>query len=196
MSFTMMEAAAAPDRREWQGNLSLTRSLFVLLLVFLIAVVFSGCAADPTKGYSTASVFDRDIATISVPIFENDTFYRDIEFQLTEALIKEIERQTPYKVTSAVRADSAFSGRVREVELDRLSRSRRTGLAEEAVLSVTIDFEWRDLRTNQLLVERQSFSGHGLFVPSEPTSEPIELGRFAVVQQLAADIVGEMQAQW
>jgi hypothetical protein len=169
---------------------------FSVALAVAFLPVLHGCAADPTQGYSTNSVFDGDIATIAVPIFENDTFYRDIEFQLTEALVKEIERRTPYKVTAAVRADSTFTGRIRAVELDRLSRSRRTGLTEEGILSVTIDFEWRDLRTNRVLVERRSFSGHGLFVPSEPTSEPIELGRFAAVQQLAADIVGEMQAQW
>lgn len=179
-----------------QGLFSAPLCLCGFLLTLTLVAILHGCAADPAKGYSAASVFDREIATISVPIFENDTFYRDIEFQLTEVLIKEIERRTPYKVTSAVRADSAFAGRIRAVELDRLSRSRRTGLAEEAVVSVTIDFEWRDLRTNQLLVERRSFSGHGLFVPSEPTGEPIELGRFAAVQQLATDIVGEMQAQW
>jgi hypothetical protein len=170
--------------------------LGICILSLVIAAFLHGCAADPTKGYSAQSVFDRDIATIAVPIFENHTFYRDIEFQLTEALVKEIERRTPYKVAPAVRADSTFIGHIREVELDRLSRSPRTGLAEEAVVSVTIDFEWRDLRTNQVLVERRFFSGHGLFVPSEPTGELIELGRFAAVQQLAADIVGEMQSPW
>jgi len=166
------------------------------LVAIVATILLAGCAADPTEGYSTQSAFDRDIATIAVPIFENDTFYRDLEFQLTEALVKELERRTPYKVSAAVRADSTLTGHIRDVELDRLSRSPLTGLAEEAIISVTIDFQWRDLRTNQVLVERRSFSGHGLFVPSEPSSEPIELGRFAVVQQLAADIVNEMQAPW
>ena len=61
---------------------------------------------------------------------------------------------------------------------------------------MTIDFEWRDARSQQSLVERKSFSGHGLFVPSTPTGERIELGRFAAVQGLAEEIVNEMQAAW
>jgi hypothetical protein len=35
-----------------------------------------------------------------------------------------------------------------------------------------------------------------LFVPSNPTGEPIALGEFAAVQQLARDVVAELQAQW
>jgi hypothetical protein len=168
------------------------------VLSFMLALMAAGagCATDPTKGYSTATTFDRDVATVAVPIFANDTFYRDIEFQLTDALVKEIERRTPYKVTPMIRADTTLTGRISRVDLDSLSRSPRTGLTEEAVLRVTIDFEWRDLRTNQLLVERRSFAGDGLFVPSQPSGEFIELGRFAAVQKLAADIVSQMQAAW
>ena len=69
-------------------------------------------------------------------------------------------------------------------------------MAEEVIVSVTIDFQWRDQRTGRPLVQRESFSGHALFVPSRPTSEQIEIGEFAVIQRLARDIVTEMQADW
>ncbi|MEE9130733.1 MAG: LptE family protein [Phycisphaerales bacterium] len=165
-------------------------------IVLLGAMLGGGCASDPTEGYATASPFPRGISTVSVQIFENNTFDREIEFELADALIKQIEARTPYKVTSPARADTILTGRVRSIQRDQLSKSRLTGLSEEVVLSVTIDFQWRDQRTGRPLVQRESFSGHALFVPSRPTSEQIELGEFAVIQRLARDIVTEMQADW
>lgn len=159
-------------------------------------LLLASCASDPTKGYAATTTFPADIQTVAVPIFVNETLVRDIEFELTDALVKEIERRTPYKVTSPIRADSIFTGRIVQVELDHLSRSRQTGLTEEATLSVTIDFEWKDLRTNTMLVERRSYAAHGLFVPARPTAEPIEIGQFAVAEQLARDIVNEMRSDW
>ncbi len=172
------------------------RCVFLLVVVLALSVGFAGCASDPTQGYSTASVFPTSVSTVAVPIFENRSFVRDVEFELTDALIKEIESRTPYKVVPASRADTILSGQIRRVELDQLSKSPLTGLSEEVIVSVTIDFQWKDQRTGRTLVERGSFTGHGLFVPSRPSSEPIELGEFAAVQQLARDIVAEMRSQW
>lgn len=155
-----------------------------------------GCASDPTGGYMMGTLFPEHVATVAVPIFENDTFHRDVEFQLTDAVIKEIERRTPYKVAPLVRADTILTGHVRLVVLDPISKSRLTGLTEEMIVRMTVDFQWTDLRTNANIVERRSFEGASLFVPSAPSGEPLEIGQFAVVQQLARDIVDEMQAQW
>lgn len=170
--------------------------LVVLGALVLTLAALAGCASDPTEGYSARTIYPTTVQTVSVPIFENETFVRDVEFELTDALIKEIERRTPYKVTSQARADSLLTGRIVRVDLDQISKSRLTGLGEEVVISVTIDFEWKDLRTNQRLVERRAFSAGSLFVPSRPTGERIELGQFSVVQELAGDIVNEMQAGW
>jgi hypothetical protein len=164
-------------------------------VLFLIAFA-AGCATDPTQGYSATSSFSDEFSTIAVPIVENDTFERGIEFEITDAVIKEIERRTPYRVVDQSRADTILTGRIVRAELNKLSRSRLTGLSEEVVLSVTMDFTWRDRRTNRTLVERRSFTGSGLFLPSTPSAEPLEIGRFAVAQDLARDIVNEMRAAW
>jgi hypothetical protein len=166
----------------------------VLLLALVVAT--AGCAADPREGYSTQSTFREDVATVAIPIFDNDSFSRDVEFELTDALVKEIEARTPYKVASPARADTIIIGTIRRVELDRLSKSRQTGLAEEMIISLTVDFQWKDLRTDRTLLERRSFDGHALFVPSNPSGESLEIGRHGVVQTLARDIVSEMRAAW
>lgn len=158
--------------------------------------VHGGCASDPTQGYAAGTVFRSDVSSVAVPIFTNDTFHRDVEFLLTDAVIKEIERRTPYKVAPEIRADTILTGEIRQVVLQPLSKSHFTGLTEELIVRVVIDFQWTDLRTNARLVERRSFEGSGLAVPSAPTGEALEIGEFAVVQLLARDIVDEMQAEW
>jgi hypothetical protein len=168
----------------------------IFLITLLLAAGGSGCSSDPTKGYAASSIYRTGISTVAVPIFTNDTFVRDVEFTLTDALVKEIEARTPYKVTSQSNADTIVLGQIKDVQLDQLSKSRLTGLTEEGIVSVTIDFQWKDLRSGKVLVERRTYSGHGLFVPSQPSGEPIELGRFAAVQHLARDVVGEMRAEW
>jgi hypothetical protein len=174
----------------------MTRFAAALAVILVVPLAFAGCASDPSQGYSTASIYPTGISTIAVPIFTSESYTRDIEFQLTDALIKEIEARTPYKVVADERADTILIGQVRQVELDQISKSRLTGLSEEVIVSVTIDFQWKDQRSGKHLLERRSFTGNALFVPSRPSSESIELGQFSVVQQLARDVVSELQAEW
>ncbi len=155
-----------------------------------------GCATDPSTGWSARSPWPADVRTVAIDIFRNDTFNRTVAFELADALVKEIEARTPYKVTGVSNADTILTGRIRSVDLRQLSKSTLTGLSEEVTIRVTIDLEWRDLRTNDPILSLESFSSHGLFVPSRPTGEPIELGEFAAVQKLARDIVDQMQAPW
>ncbi|UCD74448.1 MAG: hypothetical protein JSV91_11735 [Phycisphaerales bacterium] len=174
----------------------MTARIAALVLLPVTLLLLTGCATDPAQGYTTASCFPTEYRTVAVPIFTNDTYERGMEYGLTQAVIKEIESRTPYKVVSQARADTTLVGRIRRIDREQLSKSRRTGLTEEMLLRVTIDFEWKDLRTNKAIVQRLSFTGHGLFVPSNPTGEPLELGQFAVAQTLAEDIVDEMRADW
>ena len=159
-------------------------------------LVLGGCASDPTTGYVAASTFPQDISTIAVNIFENESYTRGVEFGLADALVKEIEARTPYKVTAASRADTFLTGRIKSVQLGQLSKSRMTGLSEEVTFRVTIDMMWKDLRTGEALLELESFTVNSLFVPSRPSLEPIEIGEFGAVQALARDIVSEMRADW
>lgn len=167
-----------------------------IAMAAFVCAVLTGCTADPAAGWSTASAWPADVRTVSVGLFENATPNHDFEFEFTDALIKEIEARTPFKVTAPGRADTIVTGRIRRVQHEQLSKSTLTGLSEEVMVSVTIDLTWTDLRTGESLLELQSFSASSLFVPSNPTREPIELGEFGVAQRLAHDVVTEMQADW
>lgn len=154
------------------------------------------CSAEPNEGWSTRSAHPENYRTVSVPIFENRTFERDISRLLTDAVIKEIQQNTPYRVSTASKADTVLRGTIRQVTLRELSKSVATGLSEEMVMQLTVDYEWIDMRTGKAIVARQGFGGSGVFVASRPQAEPIDLGGYNAVQQVASDIVGSMQVDW
>ena len=115
---------------------------------------------------------------------------------LTDALIKEIQTRTTYRVVGEQYAETLITGTIKTIELQTLSQSRNTGLDNEVLINTVIDFEWLNLNSGGRIVGRDNFASSSLFIPSRPSSEPIEMGQFAVVQQLASDIVDQMQASW
>lgn len=164
--------------------------------MFLGLIALSNCVSDPTIGYSSKSLYPTEYHSVSVPIFENTTMTRNMEFMLTDAVIKQIQSRTPYRVVNESYADTLLTGTITKVDLQTINQSRTTGLANELLLKVTINFEWVSLNTGTRIVGKKNFTGEALFVPSRPSSEPIEMGQFAVVQQLATDIVDQMQSAW
>src|SRR5262245_62122078 len=79
------------------------------LLLFGIAVIV-GCA--PYR-MGTPSLYSCNVRTVYVPVFESNSYRRGLAERLTEAVQKEIERRTPYKVVgSSVNADSILTGKL------------------------------------------------------------------------------------
>jgi hypothetical protein len=166
------------------------------MVLTLALAALGGCSADATRGYSFNSTFDPSVRTISVPVFANETYSSGLEVRLTEALIKEIQRTTPWRVVGSASAATTLEGSIDDVELIRLSRQRDTGLTQEQGLRVTVSFDWIDNRTGTTTVSRQRFSSVASFVPHEGVQEPIEVGEDAVIRELARDIVAELRNDW
>ncbi len=155
-----------------------------------------GCASGEGGGWTHGSTYDTNLRTIAVPVFGNATSDRKLSQNLTEAIVKEIEGVTPWKVTGQGRADTMLRGTVTRYRLIMLSKDPTTGLANEMLVEGTVDFEWIDLRTGEPILARAGFAASALFTPSRPSQQPVELGRFQVVQVLARDIVDTLQAEW
>jgi hypothetical protein len=172
------------------------RAFTGLGLAALAALALGSCASDPSEGYSFSSSHATNIATVHVPMFKNPTFHRGLEVELTDAIIKEIQRTTPWKVASDSVAETSLGGTITDVSMRRLSSNRDSGLAQELAVSITVDFDWIDVRTGKTLASRRSFSASETFVPTKPVGERLEVGEHAAVQQLARDIVAELRSGW
>ncbi|GJQ30779.1 MAG: hypothetical protein HBSAPP03_26630 [Phycisphaerae bacterium] len=156
----------------------------------------SGCASDARQGYSFSSTMPEGITTVSVPVFENYTFDVGLEAELTEAVIKELQRTSGVRVVQGGGADSSLKGAITSSELRRLTLERGTGLVQELALTIVVDFDWKHNRTGQVLTSRRNFAASDTFVPAKPTGERIETGRHAAVQRLAKDLVAELRSGW
>jgi len=166
------------------------------LALALLAALLPACSGDPTLGYSSASTYAADVRTIAVPVFDNETFDYRAEVQLTEAIIKEIEQTTPWRVVSEGTAETTLTGTIVDASLIRTAVKRGVGYAQEQAVQLTVDFDWRDNRTGQALVSRRRFAAAEIFAASLPVQERIEVGQHATIQKLARDIVGELRSNW
>lgn len=166
------------------------------LILLLGAATLCACSSDPTKGYSFESAHDSSIKTVAVPIFTNDTFHHGVELTLTEDIIKQIQRQTPWRITSAANADAVLTGSIKGVNLRALSTRTGSGFVQEMAVQVTVDFEFVDNRSGKTLTSRTGYSALGSFVPAQPTGERIDVGYAGAAQTLARDLVGDLQNVW
>ena len=108
-----------------------------------------GCSSDPTKGYTLKSQYPQDIKTVSVPIWHRgkQVYRRGLEMRLTEAVIKRLELDTPYKVTDKSRADSELRGTIDRVSQRVLSFNPDFGRPREMEITMTVSFSCTDLRS-------------------------------------------------
>lgn len=170
----------------YRRSLALTA---LALCALLLPACMSGSYAFDT-GYRT------DIQTVTVPIFGNGTQDTGIELELTEAIVKEIHRTTPWKVLSDPSAQTTLTGSVVSSTLRKLSTDGDSGLVRELAVDVAVTFEWKDTRSGEVLVARRNFRNAEPFAPALGASERIEVGRRAVVNELARSIVAELRTSW
>jgi hypothetical protein len=175
----------------------LTRTVVLGALALLGAVIgLVGCAKDPRLGYAATSTYDSSVSSISVPIFRNLTATPGMEQLLTDSVIKQIQGNTPMRVVQSGQAASTLSGVITDVRMRRISSNNVTGLVQELAVQITVDFEWRDNRSGEVIKARRNFSAADSFVPSRPSGETLELGENAAAQRLARDLVNELRGAW
>ena len=165
------------------------------VLTFLLAVA-GGCSDDPSQGFTVKSQYPTDVKTVAVPIWRkgHDEYRRDIEMRITEALVKRILLETPYRIADRSRADTELTGELVDVKQTPLSFDPRTGTAREFQIRLVVDFTWRDLRTGRNRVERRNFTAASSFVPS--FGHDFFQGSEDAVNRLAERVVHEMAADW
>ena len=184
------ETKLKSTRRKW-------RSWFfagaVMLLCTLLCLGFCGCSE--TGGYSNESLFPEEVSGVYVEMFENATFWRGVEYELTDALAKRIEAETPYKIVSSRdRADSVMSGRISSIGQSLLSIERETGMALEKEVELRAVVNWKNLKTGELLINSRSVIASGSY--SELQQQSFDYASRLAANNLARRIVELMEKEW
>lgn len=122
---------------------------FVLILC---AACLAGCSSESMNdynifGYKLGSRARPDIKTVRVPIFRNTTYFRDVEYDLTQAVIKRIEGTTPYKVVNE-KADAQLLGVVK-LGTSHVAIQNELNEARSRDFTLFIEVSFVDCRTGQ-----------------------------------------------
>ena len=131
-------------------SLSYAGSSFFLLAASLLSLSACSSTGDISLfGYSTHSQYAQDIHTVHVPIFKNRTYVRGVEFQLTEAVIKEIESKTPWKVVNDPNsADAELLATIITMP-KRVITNNQLREVREGEITLGVEVVWRNCRTGQ-----------------------------------------------
>ncbi len=165
-----------------------------------LAVMACGVWSLPGCGYMVGNAYGPDVRTVEVPIFENDTYRRGIEYQLTESVQREIQLRTPFRLVKGP-ADTRLTGRIVEARKNVLGENQNDD-PRELQFALFVRVTWEDLRTGQLLAQQE--------VPLQPQSIPtVGVAEFApevgqslasssqdATNRLARQIVNMMEAPW
>jgi Lipopolysaccharide-assembly len=173
---------AAGVRPTWLGLL-----LFVLCL--------SGCAG---YRFGNQSLYPSDIQTVYVPVFESNSFRRYLGERLTEAVQKEIELKTPYKVVGSPQADSILTGRIIN-DTKKVIVEDTNDQPRETEFNLVVQVSWVDRKgdlvgnPNQLAVPAAvaELVQHGKLIPEYGQSTTT--AQQVAIQKLAEQIVQLME---
>jgi len=153
------------------------------------AVLVAGC------GYSMQPLHRSDVRTVAVPIFSSKEFRREIEFDLTRQIVKFIELRTPYKVVhDRKRADTELRGEVTRLYAPVLTEDTDTDLPQDVQVTITCWFEWKDLRTGEVLKRRERITGAATYAGA--IGETQDSATVEATRRLAERIVEAMEKDW
>jgi hypothetical protein len=168
-----------------------TKELVICAIITCaLMLLLSGC-----DGYSGTSLYPKDVSTVYVEMFDNQSFRRGIEFELTDAIAKRIEAQTPYKiVTNRDKADTVISGQIVQAKESVLTTEREIGRAMEKNVELRAVVSWKNLRTGELLIDNKTVSASASY--SEWQSQSFAYGSTLAANALAERIVEQMESGW
>ncbi len=170
----------------------------MLFFLLLSITLLGGCAAYQV---GNQSLYPLEIRTVYVPMFESASFRPYLGERLTEAVDKEIELKTPYKVVSDPNADSTLSGRIVQEGKEVLIGSR-VGDPREIQVNIHVLVSWVD-RQGRLLRESSTvplpnelvdIQGTGDLVPE--VGQSVEVAQQEAIQRVATQIVSLMEKPW
>ncbi|REK10904.1 MAG: hypothetical protein DWQ37_15810 [Planctomycetota bacterium] len=180
------------------GGISRRNAIARLGWLCASALLPSGCAA---YRFGAQTLYPPDIQTVYVPIFESDSFRRNLAEFLTEAVVKQIQDRTPYRVVGTAEADSVLSGKI-TTDTKRVVFEDPFDYPRENQVNLSIEVRWVN-RRGGLINDPAEFavpanlailSGQGLLVPEYGQS--VATAQLQAVQGLASQIVSLMESPW
>ena len=168
---------------------------FTCVFLCLLALGVSLCGCAGIGGYSNESLFPRDVSSVCLKMFDNQSFRRGVEYDLSDSLAKRIEAETPYKIVSnADLADTVISGQITSIGELALSTDRDIGVVLEKEVEVRAVVTWKNLKTGELLIDHLPVVASASY--SEFQMQDFKYASSVAANNLARKIVELMERNW
>lgn len=174
----------------------LANSDYLLLAIAIVTTgIVSGC------GYTVGSPYSAEIRSVYVPTFSSNQFRRGVELQLTEAVQKQIQQRTPFRLAKEGAADTRLRGRIVNFQKGVLGETGQDD-ARELQINLAVEVTWEDLRTGQVLAQQQIPIGPDIVMQTTQAEFAPEVGQSlatatqTAVDRLARNIVDMMEQPW
>ncbi len=174
------------------------RKLLFPILVWAFCLFVGGCSSYQL---GNQGLFPADIRTVGVDMAGNETWRRGYGERLTEALVREIERRTPYKVVPSSRADTVLKVNI-VGENKNVTFQNDWADPRELALGMTIEAQWIDRRTQDVRQSQHIDMEQEALKVSATASLITEFGQSnatssqILMQKIARHIVGMMENPW
>lgn len=176
--------------------------MFRACSIVLIATAV-GCAGPflPQYHIGPDTLYRQDVQTVHVPIVEYEIPGTTVPERLTEAVVKEIEMRTPFKVVGPANPDSVL--RIRLVETNKAlvvpsptdeARMIQTRMRVESTWTNRItgcNVTMRDVPVPEAVALAQTWTD---FAPEAGQSKAT--AEQTIINRLARQIVNQMESDW
>ena len=173
-------------------------------VLYGLACLVPGVLGCATYRLGNSTLYAANVRTIYVPLFQCDSFRMtpalDIGERLTEAVCKEIDKRTPFKVVDSSGADSILTGRI-VADTKRMMVESPTDQSRMVEMNLQVLVTWADRGGAVLASGSIPVPAASVDVGQSAALVP-EYGRSVVSTQqegivkMSQQIVGLMEEPW
>jgi hypothetical protein len=156
---------------------------------------------DATQAAAQPVYDELRIRSIHVPTFKSGSNRRSIEYQLTDAVQKQIQQRTPFRLEKDEDADTRLTGRIIDLRKSALGINQHSD-ARELQVNLMVEVTWEDLRTGKILAvqraplppEMRQLAAQAEFAPE--VGQSLAAADQTAIDRLARNIVDMMETAW
>lgn len=171
--------------------------------LYLGAFLLGICSTVGCASYQVGArtLYAPDVDTVYVPMIESNSFRRDLGERLTEAVIKEIELRTPFKVVGNPDADSILSARLTS-DTKRITVENQNDDPRVLEMGLVVEVTWLNRRRQPIRLpasialppELVTMSQTATLVPE--AGQSVATAQQQAIERLAQQIVSAMEEPW
>jgi|SRR5208282_3346161 len=170
------------------------------LAVALLLVSLGGCLSTNYQ-FGARTLFPEGIETVYVPVFDSSSYRRELGEELTEEVIKEIEKRSCFKVVSSPAADTVLTGKI-TAETKHLLFQTLQGDPREMEVNLQVKVSWVDQRgkaVREIPTVPVPQAAVDIGAASDMVAEvgqSVATAHHRAIQRLAEQIVSLMEKPW